>query len=90
MTYRLEVVSKPHLRSDSPPASSALGHEPFGSELRDELLGPNGAARDGGQVALQTSSNCLLFSQLSTGRSQSFIPNNNLSITLIIRSQFLL
>ncbi len=50
----LEVVSKPHLRLNSPPASPALGHEPFGSELRVELLGPNGAARDGGQAALQT------------------------------------
>ena len=30
----------------SPPALPALGHELFGSELRVELLGPNGAARD--------------------------------------------
>jgi len=34
------------LYSSIPVASPALGHEPFGSEFRVELLEPNGAARD--------------------------------------------
>ena len=36
------------------PASPAPGHEPLGSELRVELLGPNGAALDNGQDGQET------------------------------------